>query len=156
VRRAARLFQLQRRERAPLLQALLLILVARVSLALFGFTRTQRLFRRMSRVAPGVHSEHDVQEIALVTQRMVRAAAVHGICGATCLPRSLVAWALLRRLGLDPELKLGARRRAGVFEAHAWVTIGSLALDDGTGDDGEPFAPFAIGTPLDEHHNAIR
>jgi hypothetical protein len=75
---------------------------------------------------------------------MIRAASVYGVCQATCLPQSLVAWALLRRQGLDPTLRLGARKNAGVLEAHAWIEVGSMSLDAGAREGDDPFVPFEI------------
>ncbi len=49
---------------------------------------------------------------------------------ATCLRRSLVLWALLARAGVATELRLGFRRQAGAFEAHAWVERDGVPLND--------------------------
>jgi hypothetical protein len=49
---------------------------------------------------------------------------------ATCLRRSLVLWALLARAGVAAELRLGFRRQAGAFEAHAWVERNGVPLND--------------------------
>jgi hypothetical protein len=65
---------------------------------------------------------------------MVRVAATHGPFRATCLPRSVVLWALLRRHGVDAELKLGVRRGDRGFEAHAWVELEGVALDQHADD----------------------
>jgi hypothetical protein len=155
VRRVRRLFELSGHERSLLLQALLMLPLARLSLALCGFNRTHRLFQRLAPVGPRAFDEREAQNIALATARMVRVAAANGVCRATCLPRSLATWALLRRLGLHPDLRLGARKKDGAaIEAHAWVALGALAIGDETGDDGEPFSPFAVGNLLDEHDNA--
>ena len=154
MRQVRRLLELSSRERSLLLQALLMLPLARLSLAFWGFNRTHRLFQRLAPVRPRAVDKGEVQEIALTTMRMVRVAAINGVCRANCLPRSLVASTLLRGLGLDPTLRLGARRKDGALEAHAWVALGTLILGDETGDDGEPFSPFAPGKLLDEHDNA--
>ena len=149
-----RLFALSGREWSLLLQAVFMLPLARVSLALCGFNRTHRLSQRLAPVRPRTLDEGQVRSIAVATARMVRVAATNGFCRANCLPRSLVASILLRRGGLDPTLRLGARRQSGALEAHAWVSLGSLSLDDDTDHDGTPFSPFAAGTLLNEHDNA--
>lgn len=143
MRKLRRLFALSGREWSLLRQALWMLPLARVSLALCGFNRTHRFFQRLVPVRPESANDHDAEAIALATARMVRVAAVNGVCRATCLPRSLVASALLRGAGLDPTLRLGARKKAGVLEAHAWVVIGAVTIGDDIGDNGEPFSPFA-------------
>ena len=40
---------------------------------------------------------------------------------STCLGEALVAEALFRRHGIHPTLCMGAARREGRFEAHAWL-----------------------------------
>lgn len=153
--KAMRLFRLSSRERTVLLQALPMLPLARVSLALLGFNRTQRLMRRVSPIRAQASNGRHFHDDALMTMRMVRAAAVHGACHATCLPRSLVTWALLRRRGFDPDLQIGARKKHGVLEAHAWVAIGSLTFGEDVSDDGVPFAPFASRTTRDEPDHAV-
>lgn len=69
-----------------------------------------------------------LREAARVT-RMVEAAA--RIIGSTCLVRSLtLAW-LLERRGIPSEVRIGVRRLAGGFEAHAWVEAAGTVLNDG-------------------------
>ena len=48
---------------------------------------------------------------------------------ATCLRRSLVLWAQLRRHGIASELRVGFRQ-AERFEAHAWVELAGVPLND--------------------------
>jgi hypothetical protein len=47
----------------------------------------------------------------------------------TCLRRSLVLTALLRRRGLPATVRFGVRRAAGLLEAHAWVECDGVAVD---------------------------
>jgi hypothetical protein len=55
-----------------------------------------------------------------------------------CLVRSLVLLWLLRARGESAEVVLGVRKRAGVFEAHAW-TVSERGL---VGDRPEAIAEF--------------
>jgi Transglutaminase-like superfamily len=63
--------------------------------------------------------------------RAVRIAATYGPYRATCLPRALVLWTLLRRRRLDGVLTIGVRKNHDGVEAHAWVMLNGVALDQG-------------------------
>jgi hypothetical protein len=60
---------------------------------------------------------------------------------ASCLERSLVLWWQLNRRGIAAEMRIGARKEAGRFEAHAWVEVGNVVLND-SGEAHLHFAPF--------------
>ena len=60
---------------------------------------------------------------------MVRAAARYGVVRATCLEESLTLWHLLRKQGHGAKLRIGVRKRAQKFEAHAWVEHHGTALN---------------------------
>jgi hypothetical protein len=130
-----------------LAEAMVLLPVARLSLTACGFRRTHRFCRALFRISPHT-DESGAEQRAAMTARMVRVAARHGVCQATCLPRSLVLWILLRRQGLDPSLRIGARKNAGTFEAHAWVELACLKIDVSSGEADSPFVPFALETAL--------
>jgi hypothetical protein len=49
-------------------------------------------------------------------------------------------WTLLRWRRLDGELTIGVRKDQGVLEAHAWVTLNGVALDQNP--DAEWFVPL--------------
>jgi hypothetical protein len=61
---------------------------------------------------------------------MVRAAARSGPGRPTCLAESLALWWLLRWQGCIAELRIGVRKLAGTFEAHAWVECDGAVLND--------------------------
>jgi hypothetical protein len=71
---------------------------------------------------------------------MVRLAAVYGPYHATCLPRAVVVWALLRRQSIDGELTIGVRKAADDLEAHAWVELDGVALEQRP--ERTPFVPL--------------
>jgi hypothetical protein len=75
------------------------------------------------------------------------AAARNLFFNTNCLEQSLVLWSILRREGFAADLKMGARKEAGRFEAHAWVELNGLPLNDDTGGE-RTFVPFddAIGS----------
>lgn len=84
---------------------------------------------------------------------MVRVAATYGPCRPKCLPRAVVLWALLRRHGVDAEVKLGVRKGERGFEAHAWVEIEGLPLNEAA--ETVPFVPLrALRGPTPKHVQA--
>jgi hypothetical protein len=80
-------------------------------------------------------------ETARNMARIQEAVSRHLIFHASCLEQSLVLWWLLGRRGIPAELRIGARKEAGRFEAHAWVELGSVVLND-SGEAHLHFAPF--------------
>jgi hypothetical protein len=60
---------------------------------------------------------------------MVRAAEHYGLTRCTCLEESLALWYLLGRQNISSRIRIGVRRQAGKFEAHAWVEYEGEALN---------------------------
>jgi hypothetical protein len=61
--------------------------------------------------------------------------------GMTCLEQSLVLFWMLHRRGMNPQFRIGGRKEAGRFEAHAWVEMNGTVID-GRGAEHLHFAPF--------------
>ena len=58
-----------------------------------------------------------------------------------CLERSLALRWLLRRRGIATNLRIGARKESELFEAHAWIELDGVVLNDP--DEAHlHFAPF--------------
>ncbi len=130
-------------ERWLLVQATFLLRLTALALWVLGFRRWQALLTRLAQVRC-VSTSKDMA--ALIREgraiaRLVDAAARHGPYPATCLPRSLTLWWLLRRRGIDSYLRIGVRKEAGRLEAHAWVELGGLVLNDDS-DVRNRFAVF--------------
>jgi Transglutaminase-like superfamily len=114
----------------------------------FGFSRWQRMLERrisqhktMSPCAPAVSANRIAQ--------LLEAAAHSLFLPTNCLERSLALWSLLQRRGFPVELRLGARKQAGTFEAHAWVELNGVALNN-PADEQRGFAPFDGAIPAME------
>jgi len=60
---------------------------------------------------------------------MVKAGAHYGLGHPTCLEQSLVLWYLLRERNISARLRVGVRKSAEKFEAHAWVEHDGVALN---------------------------
>ncbi|TIQ92401.1 MAG: lasso peptide biosynthesis B2 protein [Mesorhizobium sp.] len=85
--------------------------------------------------------EADFYGQAQETARLVSIAAYRGSYSGNCLKRSMTLWFLLRRQGIEGELRIGTRKADGKFEAHAWVEYRGKVLND-TVDVGEHFVAF--------------
>jgi hypothetical protein len=117
-----------------------------VSLKVRGFRATQQTLLRFPGPAQQVWQGDSIHllsddERTRLTVRMVNAAVRHVWRRSTCLEKSLVLWRLLERYGIASELRIGARKRDGKFEAHAWVERQGIAVDD-PDDLHRHYAPF--------------
>jgi hypothetical protein len=67
---------------------------------------------------------------------------------STCLGEALVAEALLHQYGYNPVLCIGAARREGRFEAHAWLEQDNAVVIGGPAGVVEQYTRFReIGSP---------
>jgi hypothetical protein len=111
-------------------RAATLLLLVRVSLRLRGYNETHAsLQKRLGGDVPATNNQISIREQAQKICRMVRAAGRYAPGKFTCLEESLALWYLLRKQGISPCLRIGVRKTNGKFEAHAWVELGSEALN---------------------------
>ena len=127
-------------ERRLVREAAARLAAAWIGLRVMGF---QRMRARAESLRGGKHGGDGSAELAVarMVTRAEESAARHLFFRPNCLVQSLALLRMLRRRGIDAELRLGARNRTGKFEAHAWVTLGSVALNDAT-ETGAAFVPF--------------
>jgi len=138
--RIRRFRTLGRAEKLLFLRAFFLLRFLSLSLRLAGFRRTREfLSRRLPRASGGPQSESP--EAPAAATRIVRAAAHNGPGAPTCLAESLALWWLLGREGCAAELRIGIRKLAGTFEAHAWVECNGKVLND-AGETHRHYARF--------------
>lgn len=71
-----------------------------------------------------------MRERAALAAQLVNSADRHGLSHPSCLAKSLALWWLLGREGIQSHLRIGARKENGKFEAHAWVELGGVALNE--------------------------
>ncbi len=126
--------------RGLLLCALMMLPFTAVALRLLGFRRWRAALARLV-PAPAEQEPQNSRARAALTARMVRAASREGLRRANCLEQSLVLWWLLRRQDLAAELRIGVRKQAARFEAHAWVVHDGLVLNDSE-DIHRHYSPF--------------
>ncbi len=109
------------------------------AIRIFGLRRVCRFFSRHPVIGEGT-GVPDAQR-AREAGRLVNAAAFRIPGRPNCLTRSVALWWILRRRGIESALRIGVRTAAGHLEAHAWVELGGLVLNDDP-DVGERFSPF--------------
>jgi hypothetical protein len=117
-----------------------------VSLKVRGFRATQETLLRFLSPAQQVSRGDSIRRLSddertRLTVRMVNAAVRHVWRSSTCLEKSLALWRLLERGGIASELRIGARKIDGKFEAHAWVERQGIAVDE-PDDLHRHYAPF--------------
>lgn len=81
----------------------------------------------------------DRYEQALECRRNVAAAARYGVVAGTCLSRSLTVLKLLANRGITGQLLIGVDLQDGTLEAHAWVEVEGVPLEEGV----QSFRPFS-------------
>lgn len=78
----------------------------------------------------------------------VEVAARRGLHKGTCLTRSLTLLMLLRKEGIEGDLRIGVRLVAGKLDAHAWVEVHGEPVND-TPDVASRYAAYERTIPLD-------
>ncbi|MCT7958514.1 lasso peptide biosynthesis B2 protein [Laspinema palackyanum] len=143
IRKAYTFQQLDRNERVLLLQALVLLPVVALLLKIWGLKHTQATLARLAAMPMIRRESQSSERLPQITSavRMVRTAVKYYGSWANCLKKSLVLWYLLRCQGIEPELRIGVRKEAGKFEAHAWVEYEGIVLND-TADVRSRFVMF--------------
>ena len=131
--------RLEGEERSLFIQSYILLLLVDISLRFRGLRGTQTALAKLCpQPEPGKTVEwSEVRQIA----RMVKLAVKYSPPWASCLRKSLVLWYLLRRQGIDSDLRIGSRRNEGKFEAHAWIEYQGMVLND-TQDVRQRFVMF--------------
>ncbi len=101
----------------------------------------QRLFEKPLRNLCGTLRLCGEERFAEVVVRLINSAARHGLMATNCLPQSLLVWWMLRREGVEAELRIGVRKERQTVEAHAWVEFSGRVLND-RADVERRFQPF--------------
>lgn len=119
-------------ERWILAQTAIMLPLTALSLRLTGLRRSQRILSYFipHDSAPKTAQSESTLSQAFRINQLVNIAVRHGLYPANCLQRSLMLWWLLRRKGIQSELQLGTRKESGRFEAHAWVEVAGVVLND--------------------------
>lgn len=129
--------------RGVVLEAAAALAATRAGLRLAGFRRWKAALARLGpgAAAPAGAAAPGLLDSAREIARLQQTAARHLFFRANCLEQSLTLWWLLQRRGIAAELRIGARKDAGRFEAHAWVEFDGAVLND-AGEEHRHFVPF--------------
>ncbi|HYW22394.1 MAG TPA: lasso peptide biosynthesis B2 protein [Nodularia sp. (in: cyanobacteria)] len=140
VRKLRSFWGLDRNSRGLFLQAFLLLPLVALSLNSRGLKSTQLILARLlaAKILP---QNSDCSCKIIKTISMVQLASRYCQPWAKCLQKSLVLWGLLRHQGINSELRIGVKREAETFEAHAWVEYEGFVLND-TQNVRDRFAMF--------------
>ncbi len=129
------------RDRWLLGQAAVSLVAVEILLASVGFRRCQGALARLSRGRLRAWTDDDARRDAARTARLVALAARRGPTRSACLAQALVVWGLLRRRGIDAELRIGVAKTDVRLDAHAWIEVRGRAVS-GDGDVPERFQPL--------------
>ncbi|MBC5765306.1 lasso peptide biosynthesis B2 protein [Ramlibacter albus] len=117
--------------------ASLLLPVVALLVKVVGYARLMAHIERGG-VARAVPSRDVVREIG----RAVNIAGLHGLVRVRCLSRSILLHWLLRRSGVQSQLRIGVRADRGGIRAHAWIELDGEPVNDAPGVRHE-FSAFA-------------
>lgn len=117
------------------LQALFVLPLTAVMLRLGGFKRCHAFLERWSQSPAQQAGDESLKESIRSARRAIYWAVEYGVYRGkrrhNCLPRSLTLWWLLRRQGIESELRIGTRYRKGQLQAHAWIEYEGVPLNAG-------------------------
>ena len=132
MRKLRKLLQLNPCEFGTLVQAVIMLPLTALALRVAGLRRSERIFSRLIPHDPALKTEWSEAALAQAFRisHMVDLATRHGVYPANCLHRSLTLWWMLRRRGIPSELQFGTRKAGGRFEAHAWIEVAGVVLND--------------------------
>ena len=132
---------LSKSDRALLINALFLLPIVATSLKTVGLRRT-RAWLAGNALATTRSSIEQTRANVRRTAQMVAAACRQLPLGSSCLPRTIVLWSLLRRRGIDTDVRIGVPcDRQAEFQAHAWLEWNGEVIND-AGDVASQYLPF--------------
>ena len=135
----SRFLALSAPERRTFLSAMALLPLFWIGLRTIGLQRLQTRLQRTPLRHPATLAADELTRLGT----LVNSAAHHALGPANCLTRSLYLWWLLRRRGVDSQLRIGVRLTEGVLDGHAWVEHAGLPVNDRP-DVNADFTPFAV------------
>ena len=120
-------------ERTAFLEAWAWVCASKLALRWFGLSRTLAWCQGRRAAAPADPWPRAARWIGVAARN------VPG--GASCLVRSLALLGLLRRRGVAAQLRVGVGRTAPRLEAHAWVELDGVPVNDAA-DIAVRYPPF--------------
>ena len=133
-------FALPSWQRGVLVEAAFRIPLVELGLRTRGLQKIRRKIQKIPLGSPPISDSGTADQTASRIAGVVSRASHHGVAKGRCLSRSLVLLWILRRHGIDAELKVGVRQGNEV-EGHAWVEYQAKPLND-TADVSQRYEPF--------------
>src|SRR4051794_10010725 len=105
---------LPRPEKRLLIESLLLLPLTTLAIRSLGFGRWKSVLMTTSRniESDSAINDKSISLKAVPIADLVKIAARHGFYRGNCLEQSLVLWWLLRRHGIEGDLRFGARKES--------------------------------------------
>lgn len=122
----ARFRKLSTNEQRFLIDAVVSLPAAWIGLRLLGLARIQARLMLLDADGRAAIELRQLQRYA----KLLGIAARHTFGPSTCLSRSLVLVWLLKRRGVQTQLRIGVRLNDGKLDAHAWVEHGGLPVNE--------------------------
>ncbi|HXQ52404.1 MAG TPA: lasso peptide biosynthesis B2 protein [Stellaceae bacterium] len=124
--KVAKFFRIAPADRRLLVEASLLLLLARAALKLLPFRTLVRILFRPVDHGPG---EAEASTIVGRVRWAVLSGARNGPVSMVCFPQAIAAHLMLRRRRVPSTLYYGVAKTAdGGIEAHVWVRAGALPV----------------------------
>jgi hypothetical protein len=138
-----RFWNLSAPSRRLVVEAAVALMATWIGLRVVGYGRWKRVLEWfMPATVKRVNAADPVMlDSARAIARFQESAARHLFVRTNCLEQSLVLCRLLQRRGIAAEVRIGARKEEGHFEAHAWVELEGTVLNDAL-EQHQHFAPF--------------
>jgi hypothetical protein len=125
------------RELLILLRATILLWTVRLALWTVSFKKLRRVIDSLTHGRFRPANRYSADQLSSA----VRAASRY-VPHATCLTQAVVLHILLRGEGLQSTIRIGVRKDAGHFEAHAWVESQERVVIGDPGPQG--YAPMMV------------
>lgn len=145
-------FRLSREEKLTVLQVGFLLVLARLGLALLPYRVIKRWFEKWSGEATRARDSSYQRTLTWAGSGLGR----YILGDKPCLSQAIVVQALMRRAGLDSDLRIGvAKDEKGTFLAHAWLECDGAVILGGrrATEHYVRLAPMREG--MDTHATAI-
>jgi len=137
-----RFWLLRGAERSTVIAAAFELLATWFALRILGFRRWKNILDRRSSVPlASAAADSDQLTTALRIARLQSAAARHILFRTNCLEQAMTLCYALRRRGIAADLRFGARKESARLEAHAWVEVRGVPLNEDQGEHRH-FLPF--------------
>jgi hypothetical protein len=144
VQRWRRFRRLSGFERGIVLEAAAGLLISWLAVRLLGFRVCRSIFEKRLAGRNSWNSMSGEADALMVARRIAHLEAMTAtnlFFRTSCLEQSLVLCRMLRHRGMNADLRIGARKEANRFEAHAWVELNGTVLAGGETEHLH-FVPF--------------